>query len=428
MATAHDINQFFADRNVQMVIEASRTTAPLEICYPDEYRISSFIGWILDPTQGHGMNGAALRALLTACWRSAEEAGYSVVDRRPFAPAPAASYAYTDAVIEQEVRLNGGSGRLDLLVMLPRQRMLIAIENKFGARQGDEQLSRYRKALEKEYEGWTRVLVYLDVYGRSPNDEGWIGLDYGWLTEELRVAELSSWLGEASRQTIAQFRRLLDPQADDNLPGVEEHRLRAIVRAHGAVLTQMDEWAYSAASPAELAASVFESSKGEDSKALQMLYPVYWQRRHLWWQCIAMLGHASLQEKADQHYGEKLECDPKRKYFYFTLKPWHALAASADAYWPVQVAVRSQRNDEDATETYTISSVFNLSNIDDKHRDAVAQVAKQLRTDYMKRNRSLDDDRDTVTVRVSPAANRKDAADFLHRHLAELETSLRHLV
>jgi hypothetical protein len=428
MSIAHAINQFFADRNVQTAIEGSRETEPLQICYPNEISISRFIGWLLDPTEGHGLNGAGLRALLSACWRGAAEAGVNAVSRRRFAPALVATYAFSDIIIERELPLGNGSGQLDLLILLPRQRMVIAIENKFGARQGKKQLERYRLALAKRYPDWTQILVYLDIDGRGPEDDGWIGLDYTWLVDELRVAENSTWLGEQPRRAIRQFRSLLDPQTDAALPGIEHHRLRAIVRAHREVFEKMEQWENDTRRLSDMAAELFESGQNEEIKSLQLLFPMYCQRRHLWLQCISMMGHAGLQERAEQHYRDDLECDPKRTAFYFTLKPWHALQASANDYWPVQVGVRRKFDAQDATEKYAIISSFNFGNIEEELRPKIADIAEALRERHLKRRRQLDDEREMVTVRVSYAGDREEASNKLHQHLAELETAFRDLV
>ena len=86
MALSDDIDYFLADRTVQGVIEASRESRPLQICYPREIPVSRFLGWVLDPTQGHGLNAAVIRRLLTACWETATSEAISPKLRKQIAP------------------------------------------------------------------------------------------------------------------------------------------------------------------------------------------------------------------------------------------------------------------------------------------------------------------------------------------------------
>jgi len=182
MTLATDIERFFADRTVQGVIEASRETRPLRICYPSEVPVSRFLAWLLDPSQGHGLNGAVLRRLLTACWdTAAAKEALPLVVRRRIAPSRMATQSFADVVIDREVTLTADSGRLDVLVLVPGMKLLVAIENKVGARETRDQLKRYRTALKKRFGGWHRVHVYLDLNGTQPSDPAWIGLDYEWL-------------------------------------------------------------------------------------------------------------------------------------------------------------------------------------------------------------------------------------------------------
>lgn len=60
--TLEDIDRFLADRAGQRAIEASRDSRSLQICYPTEVPLSRFLAWLFDPTKGHYLNGAALRA------------------------------------------------------------------------------------------------------------------------------------------------------------------------------------------------------------------------------------------------------------------------------------------------------------------------------------------------------------------------------
>lgn len=97
--------------------------------------------------------------------------------------------AMADVIIEREFVLDQDLGRLDVLLFLPGQKLLIAIENKTGARQAHDQLARYRTGLKSRFKGWDQLLMFLDRSGAEPHHDCWIALQYDWLIDELRVAE-----------------------------------------------------------------------------------------------------------------------------------------------------------------------------------------------------------------------------------------------
>ena len=58
-----------------------------------------------------------------------------------------------------------------------RERWLLAIEHKYGAKKGPRQRANYKASLEAMYPGWRQVLICLDYDGQAPSADGWIGLD-----------------------------------------------------------------------------------------------------------------------------------------------------------------------------------------------------------------------------------------------------------
>ena len=168
---AVQIDNFFADRKVQRLLNLARETRPLRVCFPREIPISRFLAWIFDPWQGHGLQDTPLRRLLAAAGRNADDALLELKVRRHLGSAFLATYSFMGCIVQKEVHLGATGGRLDVLVLEPKTKLLIAIENKFGAREGPNQLTKYADALRRTYPDWTRVLVFLDVYGEPPGDE-----------------------------------------------------------------------------------------------------------------------------------------------------------------------------------------------------------------------------------------------------------------
>jgi hypothetical protein len=346
MSFHEHVNQFLGDPRVQSVRDLSRESRSLRICYPKEVPVSRFLAWLLDPTQGHGLQDGVLRALFIAAWkvRSDYDVDKQVVNF--LSPMSVEAQSFDDCLIDREVRLDGR--QLDVLVLEPKKRWLLAIEHKFGAREGKGQLKHYRKCLEALYPDWRRVLVFLDYDDRSPSDDGWIGLDYAWLVQELKTAEASPWLGASCKSVIRDFRDAVDSDGSEFELISEDHLLQ-LVNDHRQIFEQMREWSRVAHAFTQLPVAVFESSESLDAKATQQLYKVYWQRRFLWVECLPMLSYASLLAAAKASF-PTVEFWPDRKCVYFRLREWAQLDVQDDdddsEVWSLAVRVRPLLNED----------------------------------------------------------------------------------
>lgn len=416
MITTSEIDLFFADRTVQSAIEASRESRPLQICYPSEIPVSRFLAWLFDPTQGHGLNGSLIRRLLTACW----ENGGGILSEKicnKIAPSSLAMQSFADAIIQREIVFID-KRRLDVLILLPQQKLLIAIENKFGAKQSRQQLETYRKHLTSGFEGWDQVLVFLDTDSAQPADDCWIGLDYEWLIEELRVAEQSTWLGEEPRRSIRDFRIAIDrSQQADSLRSVSEYSLLEMVRSHKAVFAQMEYWDNKGQTSNELlTASYADNSKL--GKALQKLLPIYFQRSRLWRQCAAMGAYAELRSAAQAQFPDVL-CDAKRSACYFFLKKWESLMAKDVSYWPISVMVREQF-EVPKEKTFVVISHLFTDYVKAEELEKILVCAGEMRAQRMKRKLIRDGMR-RVSLRVDNCETQGEAAKLLCDHLKDLQ-------
>ena len=416
MITKTEIDLFFADRTVQSAIEASRESRPLQICYPSEIPVSRFLAWLFDPTQGHGLNGSLIRRLLTACWENGGEILYEKVHNK-IAPSSLAMQSFADAIIQREVVFSD-SRRLDVLILLPQQKLLIAIENKFGAKQSKQQLETYRKHLTRGFGDWDQVLVFLDTDGAQPEDTWWIGLDYEWLIEELSVAEQSTWLGEEPRRSIRDFRIAIDrSQQADSLPGVSEHSLLEMVRSHKSVFAQMEYWDNNYQIPNELFTTSY-SDNSRVGKALQKLLPVYFQRKRLWRQCAAMGAYAELRSAAQAQFSDVLY-DAKRSACYFFLKEWEVLMAKEVSYWPISVMVREQF-EVPKEQTFVVISHLFTDYVEAEELEKLLVQAGEMRARRMRR-RPIREGMRRVSLRVDNCATQVEAASLLCDHLKDLQ-------
>lgn len=416
MITPSEIDLFFADRTVQSVIEASRESRPLQICYPSEIPVSRFLAWLFDPTQGHGLNGSLIRRLLTACW----ENGHEILSAKVYdkiSPSSLATQSFADAIIQREIVFSD-KRRLDVLILLPQQKLLVAIENKFGAKQSKHQLENYRMHLSTRFEDWAQVLVLLDTDGTQPADDWWVGLDYEWLIEELRVAEQSAWLGEEPRRSIRDFRIAIDrSQQADSLPGVPEHNLLEMVRTHKSVFTQMEYWHSMGQMPNDLLTDCY-ADNSKSGRALQKLLPIYFQRKRLWRQCAAMGAYAELRSAAQEHFQDVLY-DAKRSACYFFLKNWEAFMAKDVGYWPISVMVREQF-DVPKEQTFIVISHLFTCYVETEKFEKILVCADEMRRKRM-RGKPIREGMRRASLRVDNCETQAQAAKLLCDHLADLQ-------
>lgn len=129
---------------------------------------SNMLSWLLDPNESHGIGERFLKPFLAR------------------AGAPQASHAgnWPEARVSREWlnRVGDQWGYLDVLVVNEAEQMLCAIEVKTFSSEHDEQLTRYRLALEHAYPTFNRYHVFLTRQGTEPLREAeqahWTPLTY----------------------------------------------------------------------------------------------------------------------------------------------------------------------------------------------------------------------------------------------------------
>lgn len=320
MAFHEYVDEFLGDSSVLRLLDLARETRPLHICYPREVPISRFLAWFFDPTEGHGLGNVCIRALLGEAWR---RRGGSTVDagiRHKLSPTYVAAQSFDSCLVRREVKI--GDGSLDVLVLDPKRGWLLAIENKYGAGEGRNQLQTYEDGLANLYPNWTRILVFLDVFGQAPSRPSWIGLDYVWLVDEILAAERSPWLGDDSKAALREFRSILEPEGDAFVHvDVDDDQLLSAVSNHRVVFEKMREWSRDKAPLEQRLKAIYARSTTMDEKATQQLFQAFMQRKRLWDVCVPMLLYAGLLRSIRAQF-PNVEHDPKRKAFYFSLPEW----------------------------------------------------------------------------------------------------------
>jgi hypothetical protein len=418
------VNHFLGDARVHAIRDLARESRSLKICYPREVPISRFLAWVLDPTQGHGLADSVLRALFLAAWSVRSEHLIATPIRHFLSPTFVEAQSFDDCLVEREVQLP--DGKLDVLVLDPKNRWLLAVEHKFGARESGKQLSNYRKSLAKLFPKWKRILVFLDFEAQSPSDESWIGLDYEWLVRELKRAEESPWIAASCKSVLRDFCDAVDWEAREFVH-ISDDQLLEVVNEHRAVFETMQQWSRTAQSFTSVSAKLFSASGSSEARAKQQLFKVFWQRRFLWESCFPILSFGGLLAAARKAY-PMVEHWADRKCVYFRLPEWAEFDAADEEHeeWAVAVRVRPLANEQ----KFGANTFGVLSYIDPTRwrpelfsARAIARV-EAFRSETM-RKRALSPEDDNYPLKVKRPVAEDKISGVLVQHLRQLETLMK---
>ncbi|MGV1834677.1 PD-(D/E)XK nuclease family protein [Rhizobium rhizogenes] len=200
------ISNFAASAEFSSILNRFNRFCPFEAMgvTKAEIRHANFLAYLLKPAKPHGLGDEALVAFLSSIWPVDPEAVRRIVRRN------------SRIEVQREWK------RIDLLILLPDTKHVVAVEMKLEAFQGDDQLSRYRRSVESQWptsEGWNHDLVFLTVRGEEPRDD-WLGLTFRNVVaaiEPLVDLHPDADAAQSMREYIAMMRRhhLIDKAAKE---------------------------------------------------------------------------------------------------------------------------------------------------------------------------------------------------------------------
>lgn len=155
-------------RKKQAALEQARQEAPgfnlfsvLGVSYYEVRTHSAFLAYLLDPAASHGQQYAFLTSFLNTCR-----------ERNPTFPLPKGEFTRYVWHVQRE-RSTARFGRLDIVLSCPDLGYLCVIENKVGAGEQYEQLSRYGEWLDTQAEAFAdRALIFLTPRGHKSATSG----------------------------------------------------------------------------------------------------------------------------------------------------------------------------------------------------------------------------------------------------------------
>jgi len=172
-----------------------------------EVRHGHFLSYILDPQRPHGFGSECLRALMNAATKAAYSGPGS--DLGLISPLDAHLMDFELARVKREWR------NIDLLVEVPSERLVVAIELKIDASEHSGQLGKYRRVVEQSWPsdaGWRQLFIFLTKRGDEPSDEdgaGWVSVELDALACELDAVANRKSGSDDARQMLSDYLTML---------------------------------------------------------------------------------------------------------------------------------------------------------------------------------------------------------------------------
>jgi hypothetical protein len=268
---------------------------------------------------------------------------------------------------------------LDVLILDPAARLYVAIENKFGAKEGADQTKEYRKGLQELFPKYRGIHVYLDSNEAEPKDRAWLAVGYDWLAEFLKSSEQRDSTAQHVRETLAQFRSVIEDEDEDSAARSPLGTLISHVAGkHRDALATMKELVkpHARAQRAkELAAIVGDGVTTNEAKAQMRLFQLYCRRPALWDQCFKQTLFGPFRKALVEQFGD-LAVDPRRVVTTFSLDEWDRLVDKdgKDAWYYI-AGVKVRYSDEQ----YSVVSYVEFSDVKPERREDLLSFANEMR-------------------------------------------------
>lgn len=136
----------------------------------NEIRHSNVLAWLLNPNENHGLGDSYIRKFVqNLTLNSKHHSNIFDLLLLDF-------YSFS---VYREWK------NIDILLISKDEKVVIAIENKVGSHEHNNQLYRYKEILNKEFADYKSILIYLTPDGDCPSDTDWDILTYESIVENL---------------------------------------------------------------------------------------------------------------------------------------------------------------------------------------------------------------------------------------------------
>lgn len=177
---------FVADDEFDKLEQALDVFCPFEAVgmVSQEIRHGHFLSYLFDPNRPHGFGTECLTALMRSAVKSQEQLSENL------SLLEVHLMDFQNAIVRREWN------KIDILIEIPDQSLIVAIELKIDAKEHSHQLSKYRSAVQREWPNHRHMFLFLTKRGDDPSEED--GED--WHSVELE--QLAIELGAVARKGL----------------------------------------------------------------------------------------------------------------------------------------------------------------------------------------------------------------------------------
>ncbi|MGW7772310.1 PDDEXK-like family protein [Pseudomonas machongensis] len=412
------VDALYADSDVQRMLALSTHSDALQICFPKEVNVSRFLAWLIDPTQGHGLGDQAIKSLLTRAGQSSHVENLSLNDRRFLAASNVQTLAFSSLLVmtEAELGLRNQKRYIDVLALDPAAKIYIAIENKFGHHEGEDQTKTYYEALDNLYPNYRGIHIFLDGHENDPEHGQWIPVGYTWLTEFLTQIEQLEWTAPHVKSTLAQFRKAIQEEEEIAEGDGLGKLVTTVASKHQEALDALHKilTPNAPSSRAKDLAALVNGPTGNDAKANVRLFQLYARRPQVWDRCLKERKFARFHSAMKEAFGHVVT-EPRRVVTFFCLVEFgRFLDPDLGGMWPAAVKVR-QEGDH-----FVITSYISLSSVVTAYRQPLIEIVNAERARRGIRKTSQDDGYFTIrrSESLPPAKAATEAVEQMHSLVA----------
>ena len=143
-----------------------------------EIKHSNIIAWLLNPVENHGLYSYFLKQF----FKFIVKTNRKFFEQLPVSLFDFELFGYSNVEVRREWN------NVDILVVITenKKKVVVAIENKVKTSEHSNQLTRYRNIVEREFDDFVKLFVYLTPDHLIPSDDAWIPFGYDTISDLIK--------------------------------------------------------------------------------------------------------------------------------------------------------------------------------------------------------------------------------------------------
>jgi hypothetical protein len=381
MLDFEELNNFISDTHLLDLIERVKISDDvLDVFNLTETQHSSMLAWCLNPNEGHGQGDAVMKDFLVAAYLAGAETNRFANKEffKRWTPGRIRTASFGAAFIACEFSLQTDEAnkrkRLDLFIIDPTNKIVITIENKYGADLTEEQLSAYyekvnqqiaRRAVFSDYHFLyvvvDRELALYDDDELKKLGNKWALLDYTWLQSAAKRARLQVERNNQAAQLLMAYCQHQTGWQSPNDKQISELGAE-LATQHETVINHIQQsWSLK---PTDWTPAMFQGAAGELLTFIQ-------QNRQLCGHLVQARGIGAVRVGLRKLLPEgENEYEFGRTWLCFATHDMLSLRQSADGAWPLYLNIYRDKSASEEGSKFTLRLIWCPQQFDDPTWDA----------------------------------------------------------